>query len=102
MFLELQKVGEIKLRLDGDMMSEVKFDVLNARVTFKNIPLHTLSKFAFKDVNAACEEFKKLLVLMNVLLFKPASRVEIFTVSNVETEDSPDARRAISKVKNFF
>jgi glutamyl-tRNA reductase len=33
---------------------------MNARVTFKNVPIHTLSKFTFKDVDAACAEFKKI------------------------------------------
>ena len=78
-------------------MSQVNFDVLNIRVTFKNIPLHTLSKFAFKDVIAACEEFKKIPNVDECIIIQTASRVEIFTVSNVETEDSPDARRAEGK-----
>jgi len=51
-------------------LGNVSFDVMNTRVTFKNVPIHSLSKFEFKDVPAACEEFKKSLVLMNVLLFK--------------------------------
>ena len=40
-------------------MDHVIFDVMNARVTFKNVPIHELSKFAFKDVAAASEAFKK-------------------------------------------
>lgn len=79
------------------MMSEVKFDVLNARVTFKNIPLHALARFAFKDVNEACEAFKTIPGVDECIIIQTASRVEIFTVSNVETEDSPDARRAEGK-----
>ncbi|WP_299291389.1 glutamyl-tRNA reductase [Nitrosopumilus sp.] len=78
-------------------MGEVRFDVMNARVTFKNIPLHILSKFTFKDVNAACEEFKKIDGVDECIIIQTASRVEIFTVSNVETDDSPDARRAEGK-----
>ena len=78
-------------------MGQVSFDVLNARVTFKNIPLHTLSKFIFKDVTAACAEFKKIPGVEECIIIQTASRVEIFTVSNVETEDSPDARRAEGK-----
>jgi len=78
-------------------MGQVSFDVLNARVTFKNIPLHTLSKFTFKDVDAACAEFKKIPGVEECIIIQTASRVEIFTVSNVETEDSPDARRAEGK-----
>ena len=41
-------------------MDHVIFDVMNARVTFKNVPLHELSKFTFKDVGAAADEFKKI------------------------------------------
>ena len=78
-------------------MGQVSFDVLNARVTFKNIPLHTLSKFTFKDITAACTEFKKIPGVEECIIIQTASRVEIFTVSNVETEDSPDARRAEGK-----
>ena len=78
-------------------MSQVNFDVLNARVTFKNVPLHTLSKFTFKDVDAACTEFKKISGVDECMIIQTASRVEIFTVSNVETDDSPDARRAEGK-----
>ena len=78
-------------------MGNVKFDVLNARVTFKNIPIHTLSKFSFKDVPAACEEFKKIPGVEECIIIQTASRVEIFTVSNVQEEDSPDARRDEAK-----
>lgn len=77
-------------------MSDVGFDVMNARVTFKNVPLHTLSKFIFKDVNAACEEFKKIAGVDECIIIQTASRVEIFTVSNV-VGDTPDARRAEGK-----
>jgi glutamyl-tRNA reductase len=78
-------------------LGEIRFDVLNARVTFKNVPLHTLSKFTFKDVAAACAEFKKIPGVDECIIIQTASRVEIFTVSNVETDDSPDARREEGK-----
>ena len=78
-------------------MSQVNFDVMNIRVTFKNVPLYALSKFAFDDVMAACDEFKKIPGVDECIIVQTASRVEIFTVSNVETEDSPDARREEGK-----
>jgi len=78
-------------------MSQVSFNVMNARVTFKNIPLHTLAKYTFKDVLAASEEFKKIPGVDECIIIQTASRVEIFLVSNVETSDSPDARRAEGK-----
>ncbi len=78
-------------------LSKVSFDVMNARVTFKNVPLHTLSKFLFKDVIAASEEFKKISGVDECIIIQTASRVEIFLVSNVESSDSPDARRPEGK-----
>ena len=78
-------------------MDHVIFDVMNARVTFRNVPIHELSKFAFKDVGAAAEEFKKIPGVDECIIVQTASRIEIFTVSNVETIDSPDARRAEGK-----
>lgn len=78
-------------------LSHVSFDVMNARVTFKNVPIHTISKFSFKDVAAACAEFKKIPGVEECVIIQTTSRVEIFTVSNVETDDSPDARRAEGK-----
>ena len=78
-------------------MSELKFDVLNARVTFKNVPLHSLARFAFKDVNAATEAFKKIPGVEECIIIQTSSRVEIFTVSNLETDDSTDARRPEGK-----
>jgi len=81
----------------GDEMSKISFDVINARVTFKNVPLHELAKFTFKNIVTACEEFKKISGVDECIIIQTTSRVEIFTVSNVETGDSPDARRAEGK-----
>ena len=78
-------------------MSDIKFDVLNARVTFKNVPLHSLSRFAFKDVAAATDAFKKIPGVEECIIIQTSSRVEIFTVSNLETDDSTDARRPEGK-----
>ena len=78
-------------------MDHVIFDVMNARVTFKNVPIHELSKFAFNDVAAAAEAFKKIDGVDECIIIQTASRIEIFTVSNTETLDSPDARRAEGK-----
>jgi glutamyl-tRNA reductase len=74
-------------------MAKVKFDLMNTRVTFNNVPIHVLSKFSFKDVNAASEEFKKIEGVDECIIIQTASRVEIFTVSNTQEIDSPDARR---------
>ncbi|MBM2819945.1 MAG: glutamyl-tRNA reductase [Nitrosarchaeum sp.] len=78
-------------------MSEINFDIINARVTFKNVPLYALSRFAFKDVAIACETFKKIPGVAECIIIQTASRIEIFTVSNLETGDTPDGRRTEGK-----
>jgi glutamyl-tRNA reductase len=78
-------------------MSEINFDIINARVTFKNVPLYALSRFAFKDVAIAYETFKKIPGVAECIIIQTASRIEIFTVSNLETGDTPDGRRTEGK-----
>ncbi|MDA0756059.1 MAG: glutamyl-tRNA reductase [Crenarchaeota archaeon] len=78
-------------------MDKLKFDVLNARVTFKNVPYHSLARFAFKDVNVATNAFKKIPGVEECIIIQTSSRVEIFTVSNLETDDSADARKPEGK-----
>lgn len=74
-----------------------KFDVMNTRITFKNIPLYALARFSFNDVGAATEAFLQIPEIDECLIIQTASRVEIFTVSNIENEDTPDARRTEGK-----
>jgi len=78
-------------------MSEINFDIINARVTFKNVPLYALSRFAFKDISVACETFKKIPGVAECMIIQTASRIEIFTVSNLETGETPDGRRIEGK-----
>jgi len=78
-------------------MSEINFDIINARVTFKNVPLYALSRFAFKDVALACDTFKKIPGVAECIIIQTASRIEIFTISNLETGDTPDGRRIEGK-----
>ncbi|EGP92994.1 glutamyl-tRNA reductase [Nitrosarchaeum koreense] len=78
-------------------MSEINFDIINARVTFKNVPLHSLARFRFNDLKVACETFKKIPGVAECIIIQTASRVEIFTVSNLETGDTPDGRRVEGK-----
>ena len=72
------------------------FNVINVRVTFRNIPLHSLTRFSFKDLKAASEAFKKIPGVSECVILQTQSRVEIFTVNPLET-DSPDLRSAEGK-----
>ncbi|NDF24993.1 MAG: glutamyl-tRNA reductase [Thaumarchaeota archaeon] len=77
-------------------MAENSFNVINVRVTFRNIPLHSLTRFSFKDLKAASEAFKKIPGVSECVILQTQSRVEIFTVNQLET-DSPDLRSAEGK-----
>ena len=74
-------------------MSENSFNVINARVTFKNIPLHEIEKFSFKDRKLACESFKKISDVSECVIVQNSYRVEVFMVVNLDTGENPDARR---------
>lgn len=78
-------------------MSENNFDIINARVTFKNIPLYKIEKFSFKDIAAACESFKKISDVTECIIIQNPFRVEIIMVVNLEKGDVPDARRSEGK-----
>jgi glutamyl-tRNA reductase len=77
-------------------MNKNNFNIVNVRVTFKNIPIYKLERFSFKDITAACESFKKIPGVSECVIVQTASRVEIFTVSIMEKE-APDVRRGEGK-----
>lgn len=75
-------------------MSEKNFNIINARVTFKNLPLHRLANYSFKDISAACKEFKKISDVSECVIIQNPFRTEIFMVVSHDQSDIPDARRA--------
>ncbi|HUT06905.1 MAG TPA: glutamyl-tRNA reductase [Nitrosopumilaceae archaeon] len=89
-------------------MTEGNFKIINARFTHKNVPIHKLEKFCFKDIPAAALEFKKISDVSECVIVQTSSRVEIFLIINLETGDSPDARRpeakglAINKIQDTW
>ena len=72
-------------------MAENNFDIINARFTYKNIPLYKLEKYSFKDLTVAYDSFKQISGVSEVVILQTASRVEVFMVINKET-DAADAR----------
>ena len=78
-------------------MAEGNFKIINARFTHKNIPIHKLERFSFKDITVAAEEFKTITDVSECIIVQTASRVEIFLIITLETGDTPDARRPEGK-----
>jgi len=66
---------------------------MNARVTFRNVPLHKLANFSFKDTTAAAKSFMENAGATECLILQTSSRVEVFTVGGMQTGEIPDARR---------
>ncbi len=53
-------------------------NIINARVTFRNSPIHILEKFTIKDVENAYEQFKKYSGLDECVIIQTCNRVELF------------------------
>ena len=66
---------------------------MNARITFRNIPMHKLANFSFKDVSVACKSFIENAGASECLIIQTSSRIEVFTVGGMQTGEIPDARR---------
>jgi glutamyl-tRNA reductase len=53
-------------------------NIINARVTFHNSPIHVLEKFTFKNIDSAYEYFKEYSGLKECVILQTCNRVEIF------------------------
>ena len=94
MFSEQQKAVETHFgNKRCHQINKNNFQIMNARITFKNIPLHKLTNFSFKDVTAACKSFIENAGASECVIVQTASRVEVFTVGGVQMGEIPDARR---------
>lgn len=78
-------------------MAEANYKIINARFTHKNIPIHKLERYSFKDIPKAAEEFKKISDVSECVIVQTASRVEVFLIINLDIGDTPDARRPEAK-----
>lgn len=78
-------------------MAGKNFDIINARVTFKNLPIYKIESFSFKDLKVAAETFMKISDVSECIILQNPFRVEVFMVVNLESGDAPDARRTEGK-----
>ena len=61
-------------------------NIINARVTFRNSPIHILEQFTIKDMKSAYEQFKKNSGLDECVIIQTCNRIELFGKS--KTHDS--------------
>jgi len=62
-------------------------NIINARVTFRNSPIHILEKFTIKDVNNAYEQFKNHSGLDECVIIQTCNRIELFGKSKTYDSD---------------
>ncbi len=53
-------------------------NIINARVTFRNSPIHILEQFTIKDIENAYEQFKKYSGLDECVIIQTCNRIELF------------------------
>jgi glutamyl-tRNA reductase len=62
-------------------------NIINARVTFRNSPIHILEKFTIRDVEAAYSQFIKYSGLDECVILQTCNRIELFGKSkNIDQE----------------
>jgi len=52
--------------------------IVNAKVTFRNSPIHVLERFTFRDLESAYSEFKEHSGLEECVIVQTCNRVELF------------------------
>jgi len=62
-------------------------NIINARVTFRNSPIHILEQFTIKDIENAYELFKKHSGLDECVIIQTCNRIEIFGKSKINNLD---------------
>ncbi len=53
-------------------------NIINARVTFRNSPIHILEKFTIKNIDDAYEQFKKHSGMDECVIIQTCNRIELF------------------------
>jgi glutamyl-tRNA reductase len=65
-------------------------EIINARITYRNAPIHLLERFAFTDLNAAYQKLIKIADLRECIIIQTCNRVEVFAAS-----ENPDQKRLL-------
>ena len=53
-------------------------DIINARVTFRNCPIHVLERFTFRNIDNAYSQFKEHSELDECVIVQTCNRIELF------------------------
>ena len=62
-------------------------NIINARITFRNSPIHILERFTIKNMESAYEQFKKHSGLDECVIIQTCNRIELFGKSKTHDID---------------
>ena len=62
-------------------------NLINARVTFRNSPIHVLERFTFRDVEVALSKFKEHSGLEECVIVQTCNRVELYGLGKEKNID---------------
>ena len=62
--------------------------IVNARVTYRNAPMHLLEKFTFRDLDEAHRVFLERAGFEECIILQTCNRVEVFGVTKEPNKDS--------------
>lgn len=65
-------------------------NLVNARVTYRKVPIHILEKFAFKDIESAYKSLKADKSVKECVIVQTCNRVEIYAAS-----ENPDYKKLV-------
>ena len=70
-----------------------EFLLLSAKVTFRNVPVHKICRYRFKDPGAVCAGLKAVSGMSECAVVQTTSRVEIYLVADTGIDLSATVRR---------
>ena len=62
---------------------EMNQNIINARVTFRNSPIHILEKFTIRDVKNAYDQFKIHSELDECVIIQTCNRIELLSLIHI-------------------
>lgn len=65
-----------------------KFNVLNARIVYRKVPIHTLERFTFKDLASAYRIFGKNNSVKECVILQTCNRVEVYAACEEDMDYS--------------
>ena len=84
-------MGEEKHKMTAGVRSVsavAPVNIINARVTYRNTPIHKLEKFTFKDIDDAHRTFLKKAGFEECIILQTCNRVEVFAASAKDPDES--------------